>query len=111
MPKVSHQDLHASHVSSPVQMRGGYTAATGSSMPHPARRVMLDEPRQELPRTIPRAPMPMMIDEQNFGIPGSRRFIAETRPMRPSQVAKCMASKYSGLGDPHAHSDILHLLD
>ena len=37
-------------------------------------------------------------------IPGARRVVTDPRPMRPSQVAKCMASKYNGQGDPHAHS-------
>ncbi|MCO5585803.1 hypothetical protein L7F22_039737 [Adiantum nelumboides] len=93
-----------SPVSQPMHMRGGYPAHIGSSMPHPMERMVPVAPIREIPRVVPRFPIERELMEPMMGILGARRVIAEQRPMQPSQVAKCMASKYGGSGDPHAHS-------
>ena len=65
---------------------------------------MPEAPIRKEHRAAHRAPVPIMREEPFMAIPGMRRFAPEPRPLRPSQVAKCMASKYNGSGDPHAHS-------
>ena len=65
---------------------------------------MSTTPMREVPRAMPRIPAYVAPVDPYMEILGARRVIMDPRPMRPSQVAICMASKYNGQGDPHAHS-------
>ena len=63
-------------------------------MPHPNERIGPNIPMREIPRAAPRLPEVISVAEPLPGFPGgARRVMTEQRPMRPSQVAKCMASK------------------
>ena len=87
--RVIEPGTRPSLVSQPTLINGGFVAVTGSSMPHHTERPVRDVPTGELPRGIPaRMTPPGFALPEVYDVPGARRFIAESQPMRPSsQVA------------------------
>ena len=115
---VARPAMSASLMDEPVYESGGHTASSGLGRPHlrpMAFELRGDEPRRPemgpFPHRVPiRGPdlghglehlLPAMPMARRVG-PGMERMLHKRVP-RPSQIAKWVAKKFSGLGDPHSH--------